>query len=307
MDDAKQILIFGEVLIDRFDNGIERRGGAPFNVAWHLRGFGEDPLFISRVGMDQDGRQLLEDMTNWNLQTVGIQLDDEKPTGYVSVFNQMTNPTFEIHTEVAYDFIDPALLDQPILQNEYELIYHGSLALRKPLSKSSFDTIINKHDKLPVFFDINLRPPWWNIELVEHYLHRTTILKCNVSELMSLAEHYYPQGVDSITASQKLLKSFKLESVIVTLGEDGAFLCDHESNLCQLAPEKINKVINSVGAGDAFSAVMILGKIHNWSPYLSIQRANIFAASICQIEGAVPDSIDFYEQFLDDWDKYGNK
>ena len=77
-------VIFGEVLFDHFPDGSRVLGGAPFNVAWHLRGFGANPLVISAVGGDSEGREVLERMTSWDLATDGIQTDEEHPTGRVT-------------------------------------------------------------------------------------------------------------------------------------------------------------------------------------------------------------------------------
>jgi fructokinase len=293
----KSLLIFGEVLIDKFDTGIERRGGAPFNVAWHLNGFKENPLFISRVGKDAPGQKLISDMESWNMPLTGIQKDIKRPTGYVSVKNRATNPEFEIHNNVAYDFIDPNEIDSSILNKHFDLIYHGSLALRNPLSRSAFEVILTQSKNVPVFFDVNLRPPWWDLKTIQNYMSRTNYLKCNETELKQLI----PDVEDSVEAAKILLKEFNLDVVIVTLGEKGAFICNSKDECFHAASEINEKIINSVGAGDGFSAVMILGIIHNWPAELALKRANQFASTICTIDGAVPDSKEFYRSFSKQW------
>ena len=80
----KRPVIFGEVLFDHFADGSRILGGAPFNVAWHLRGFNSNPLVISAVGDDAEGREILERMTSWDLMTHGVQVDRKHPTGRVT-------------------------------------------------------------------------------------------------------------------------------------------------------------------------------------------------------------------------------
>ena len=80
-----QPLIFGEVLFDRFPDGSEVLGGAPFNVAWHLQGFGLRPRLISRIGEDRAGRRVVEAMDRWGLDTAGVQRDLRRPTGAVDI------------------------------------------------------------------------------------------------------------------------------------------------------------------------------------------------------------------------------
>ncbi len=291
------ILIFGEVLIDQFDEDLKRRGGAPFNVAWHLQGFGESTLFISRVGRDSTGQQLLNDMKMWGMETGGIQQDDEKLTGFVSVTNQDAHPDFEIHSNVAYDYIDPDEIDESIVNNHPGMIYHGSLALRNKQSREALDKILSINKDFPVFFDVNLRPPWWNMLIIQQYMERCNFLKCNDEELMMIV----PYHNELLEAARDLLNKYKLDMVLVTQGDKGAFICHKDQRVYRISISKNVKVLNSVGAGDAFSAIMILGIIHNWPLNVTLERANHFAGVICQIDGAVPDSTELYQQLYNEW------
>jgi fructokinase len=106
---------------------------------------------------------------------------------------------------------------------------------------------------------------------------------------------------DAVEAARELRGRYDLESVIVTRGERGAFLCGRDGACLEAQPAAVGVLRSSVGAGDAFSAVMILGIIHDWPTETALRRANDFAASICGIEGAVPDSKEFYDGVLNDW------
>src|ERR1043165_1777468 len=104
-------LVFGEVLFDEFPDGSTRLGGAPLNVAWHLRGFGLDPLIVTRIGEDALGGLALERMRAAMIDTRGVQVDETRPTGRASVLQaDGEGPEFEIPGEQAYDFIDRDLL-----------------------------------------------------------------------------------------------------------------------------------------------------------------------------------------------------
>ena len=98
-------VLFGEVLFDRFPSGDVVLGGAPFNVAWHLQAFGLAPLFLSRVGDDDLGREVLSAMRSWGMETFGVQVDSEHPTGAVEVRIADDEPSYEILPEQAYDYI----------------------------------------------------------------------------------------------------------------------------------------------------------------------------------------------------------
>lgn len=150
--------IFGEVLFDCFEDGSRVLGGAPFNVAWHLQAFGCKPLLISRVGEDAMGREIRDTMLQWGMSAAGLQLDSGHASGEVQVSLQAGQPSFDIVADRAYDHIDAGSLPRI----NPSLIYHGTLALRNAESAAALNHLL-QHCQSPVFMDVNLRPPWWNL------------------------------------------------------------------------------------------------------------------------------------------------
>jgi fructokinase len=128
--------IFGEVLFDRFPDGRRVLGGAPFNVAWHLRAFGEDPWLVSRVGDDEDGATVRAAMRDWGMDASGLQTDPQLPTGRVQVSIEDGEPAYDIVCPAAWDAIEaPGRLESgPCC---CALLYHGSLALRRESSHAA--------------------------------------------------------------------------------------------------------------------------------------------------------------------------
>ena len=153
MVDSERPLIFGEVLYDCFPDGQAILGGAPFNVAWHLQGFGLAPLFISRVGDDALGRRVREAMHSHGMDTSGLQLDSAHPTGRVTITLSGGGHDFDITPDQAYDYIDrEALPSMP----ETALFYHGSLASRSPVSAQTL-AFLRRHYAGRCLVDVNLR------------------------------------------------------------------------------------------------------------------------------------------------------
>ena len=115
-------VIFGEVLFDRFPDGTSVLGGAPFNVAWHLKALGLGPLFVTRVGKDRLGGRILAAMEAWGMDTRGVQEDPDHPTGTVEVWVENGEPSYEIAMPSAWDLIDaeklPAADDPGILYHQ---------------------------------------------------------------------------------------------------------------------------------------------------------------------------------------------
>jgi len=275
---AGRPLIVGEVLFDVMPDGTRVLGGAPFNVAWHLEAFGLRPLMITRVGADESGDEVLAAMKTWGMDTSGMQRDDAHPTGRVQVDLQNGEPTFHILPDQAYDHIDGDLAVRSAAGAGFFLLYHGSLIERGEFSRLALDRLKNAFD-LPVFIDVNLRDPWWSREDVETSVGHARWVKLNESELGLLGDVSVP------AAAEVFRVDHGLDAVIVTRGGRGAVVVDSSSAHHAAPPEKVD-VVDTVGAGDAFSAVFILGLSNGWPTELTLERAIEFAAAVCRIPGA---------------------
>jgi len=179
-------LVIGEVLFDSFPDGHAVLGGAPFNVAWHLQGFGVSPLMVSSVGDDKHGERVLKIMQQWGMDTRAMQINSEHPTGQVTVSLQDGQPSYDICADQAYDHIrfEPivALLNQCKTQHQtFNLLYHGSLYTRTPAAQQTLQQLQASIDT-KTFVDVNLRPPWWSRDDVMRLLQKATWVKLNEDE-----------------------------------------------------------------------------------------------------------------------------
>jgi fructokinase len=259
-------VVFGEVLFDRFPDGRAVPGGAPFNVAWHLQAFGREPLMISRVGNDALGRNIRQAMEDWSMSLRGLQLDSQHPTGTVEVSIHADEPSYDIVDQRAYDFIDATSL--PPLP-ESGVLYHGSLALRNPVSRQALETLRRDGD-LAVFIDVNLRAPWWQRDVVLAMLQQARWAKLNADELACLCPEEDSLEVRADTLS--------------------------------IAPAQSTPVVDTVGAGDAFTSVLLLGLLRDWPMQQTLQRAQAFASAIVGVRGATVSDAGFYERICADWE-----
>ncbi|MDD5390296.1 MAG: carbohydrate kinase [Gallionellaceae bacterium] len=286
-------ILFGEVLFDRFPDGNEVLGGAPFNVAWHLRGFGENPLFISRVGDDDSGRQVRLAMTAWGMDCAGLQTDPAHPTGAVRIELIGGEPRFEILPDQAYDFI--YLADIPELERP-AFFYHGSLALRREESRTTLETLL-RHLDMPVFLDVNLRPPWWSKADILRWVARADWVKLNQNELELLA----PGQGDLTVRARQFLAQYDLRQLLLTRGEEGALALRAKGEDESVRPAAATQVVDTVGAGDSFTAVFLLGQLRGWPLAATLERAQSFASAIVGVRGATVADRAFYQRFLKDW------
>jgi fructokinase len=286
------IAIFGEVLFDRFEDGLDILGGAPFNVAWHLQAFQQSPLFISRIGQDQAGAKIQAAMQRWGMSQTALQIDTHYPTGAVEITLNNGEPDYQILANQAYDFIDAQLL--PAI--DCAVLYHGSLAVRQSVSNNALQTLINRHQG-KVFIDINLRQPWWNQTVVAELLARANWVKLNHQELQQLQT----EGDLLETKMRLFIQRYQLEVLVVTLGEQGALAIDVDGELLTVQPDSHQQVVDTVGAGDAFASVLLLGILKAWPLAVSLQRAQQFASALVGQRGATVSDLDFYQPFKAAW------
>lgn len=291
-------VIVGEVLFDCFPDGNAVLGGAPFNVAWHLQGFGLSPFMVSCVGGDEHGKHVLESMRDWRMDTRGIQVNNDYPTGEVAVTITDGHPSYDIKPDQAYDHIDAEQALKVMRNENYALLYHGSLITRTPQSRTMVDTLLNTM-VLPSFVDINLRPPWWTKEDVHTSLSQAAWVKLNESELLTIMEVDQDSTVSLFQYARDFMDKFQLDLVIVTQDERGAF-CVTKDDVISGAPVQAN-VVDTVGAGDAFSSVVIMGLIYDWPMSQTLERALQFAALICERQGATTMDRALYGSCLEQW------
>lgn len=295
----KRIRVFGEVLFDHLPTGEQVLGGAPFNVAWHLTAFGLAPALITRIGDDDGGTRILEAMRRWGMDTAEVQVDRRLPTGRVEVTIENGEPGYDIRADCAYDAIEPPR------SAGCDLLYHGSLAAR---SATSLATLRGLRGARPgkVFVDVNLRRPWWSPALVRELIQGADWVKLNREELGLLAGN---AGGDSPVeeksaveaAADGLLARYRLEALLLTCGESGANIALASGEHFAVRPSKSEAVVDTIGAGDAFAAVAILGLLEGWPPPELLARAQQFASVIVANRGATLRERSVYETLRRRW------
>jgi len=296
----KTVALFGEVLADIFpDQSV--LGGAPFNVARHLQAFGLHPVMISRTGNDALRDDLLREMDRLGMDKTGIQCDPTYPTGQVQVHMKDGGHSFEILPDQAYDHIHAGVTHMMIMSIKPELVYFGTLAQRGMESRLALDKFL-ADSKCPRFLDINLRSPWYNKHTVRRSLLRSDIVKMNEDELEIVSDYFKISGNTPLLKAEALLDQFELNCLLVTCGENGAWLINRLHEVFSTPPvENTQTMIDTVGAGDAFAAVFIIGLLNQWEMPVAMQRANQFAAALCGIRGGAPQNLDFYTPFKQAW------
>lgn len=294
MDELPTILVIGEILFDVFPT-YTRIGGAPFNFAYHLDKCGFPVHFVSRIGEDEYGQRVVKTLADRDFNAATIQHDEHHSTGIVDVtVDNEGIPEFDIVADVAYDHIQfDADVHQQIL-NRARLIYFGTLVQR---SREGFESVQqfleHRHPDAQCFYDINLRPNCYSESIIRKSLEHADVLKLNKDELHVCKKMFGYQEDDRAFITY-LMRQYRLSMLALTDGEHGSTLFSREDHL-SCAPYPVVSMVDTVGAGDGFAAMLAAGRLLNWPMASQLSRASEFASRICSIKGAIPDSTDFYD------------
>ena len=276
----KQVVSFGEVLWDVYPEG-KKLGGAPFNVAAHLTKLGTQGHIVTKVGMDTLGEEILTAIQDQNIETNYTQIDFNFQTGTVDVtLDKFGQPTYDIKKPVAWDFIHANLENLNLVQNCDGLIY-GSLACR---SERNIQTLKDLTDISPLnICDLNIRQNFYSKEILETLLTYSNILKVNIDEADLLSSFF---NLDNQTFYQALSDRFGIDLIIKTVGADGAEAY-HEGQVFRTKSVKV-KVIDTVGAGDAFLAAFVHHYLHGENIKTCLREGAKLGGFVATQSGAIP-------------------
>jgi fructokinase len=318
-------VLIGEALFDCFADA-HVPGGAPFNVARSLAAMiqlssdslaASAPTLITRVGTDANGKSLVQEARRCGVGASGFQFDAQLATGTVAIRMQGSAHEFHIAENCAWDAIDPAASIATAQQCRPSALYFGSLAQRGAKSRHAVAQLLEFAEQIGAvrYFDVNLRQSPSDIawrDIIEFSLQRADIVKVNEDELQQLFTWFTPGGFNAAAALSfndpafksalcKLLAQFKFQALIVTRGALGYVAFDGSGlALAQgYAPSAV--VVDTVGAGDAFTSALIFGHLQGWPLARTLACGNELAAAICTIRGAIPADLSFYQPYLQSW------
>ena len=289
------IVVIGEILIDIFQD-YQRIGGAPFNFAFHLRKLGFPVRFFTRVGNDRQGWRIIDMLIKNGFIEADIQIDCQHPTGTVHVaLDARGIPSFYIRTDVAYDHMNLNPTDIPDTGGA-DMIYFGSLLQRTDSSRRQVQRFLSRNTNIATrFCDINMRPPHVNVNAVAESLHHADLLKVNEEELAEI-QHAFDCPTDNDGVIPWVMETFKISALALTRGSRGSTFYSRDGRINSPSVSG-PPVVDTVGAGDGYAAILAAGCIRKIPWEETIRQASHFAARICGIPGAVPDDEKFYDDF----------
>ncbi|MBL3656222.1 carbohydrate kinase family protein [Fulvivirga sediminis] len=277
-----KILSFGEVLFDIIEEK-EYLGGAPLNFIAHIAQCGLSGYMYSKVGDDDLGNLALEKMRELRVSTQFVQQDEQHPTGTVNVTLTDGQPEYTIQRSVAYDFIR---YDSEVYKHHFDLIYFGSLAQRSDLSQITLKTLVEQNQFKHVFYDVNLRAEGYNRNIITHSMEMCTILKLNDGEVMVLSDLLFQHSLSMKKFCAYVSEQFGIGLILITAGEKGSYIYRH-GVLEFITGDKV-KVVDTVGAGDAFSAGFVYKFLKTGNALAASKTANSLGAFVASRQGAIP-------------------
>jgi fructokinase len=255
---------------------------------------------VTAVGRDLEGREILERMDRWGMDTSGVQAHPDRPTGRVTAHLAEGEPRYEIEPAQAYDDVKVERLPPFPTLAEASLLYHGTLALREEGSAEALSYLRRRLD-IRVLVDVNLRAPWWDRALTLHRVRGSDWLKVNREEAGLLGGGPVSTEGELKSTAESLRDEVEVGTLVVTLGSGGVLGLDERGTARCGAPD-LGEIVDTVGAGDAFSAVLLVGMHRGWPMDLLLRRAADFAAELCQVRGAIPSDPGLYARYLRRWE-----
>jgi fructokinase len=274
----------GEILWDLLPDG-PRPGGAPFNFTFHCHQLGHEAVMVSRVGADERGRTLRETVHSLGLSDAHIQQDADHATGTVVVAVAADGqPAFTITPDTAYDFLSWNA-DLETLGRRAQAVCFGTLAQRHPTARETIRRLVAAAGNALVIYDVNLRQHFYDRDRIETSLRSARWVKLNDDELTVLTDLL---GLTAATTSARLkeLRRYGPELVCLTRGAAGCLVQTSDEEIA--APGVAVRVVDTVGAGDAFTAGLLVAVLEGRSLAEAAAFANRLAARVAGAAGGTP-------------------
>jgi fructokinase len=285
---GRRILSIGEILWDLFPDG-ERFGGAPANFACHAAIQGNQVSMFSAVGHDTHGDEARRILEAYGTDCSLVQSSQVAATGMVSVqVDALGRPRFVIHEDCAWDQIVWSQELESCI-DQFDAIYFGTLAQRSTVTRETIRKTVARSKQKGILrvFDVNLRSPFFNDMIIRDSIEQASILKLSDEELGRVAAACnIPSQLDDESKLKQLLNQYDLELVAMTRGPDGAVFISKFEMIVE--PGIPTFVVDTVGAGDSFTAALVTGWLRGDSIASTARFACETASATCSHRGAIP-------------------
>ena len=288
-----RVTAIGEILFDVYPKS-KTLGGASFNFIFHVIKLTGNGNFVSRIGQDTNGKEILKFIAENNLPGDFIQTDPIHPTGEsIALLDNNKVPTWQIKTGTAYDYIEKNDEVEKLINEKTDCLYFGTLAQRNITTRETIHHFFNRDKKY--FCDLNIRQNFYTTDLIRDCINACNVLKLNIEELQLVNTLLLDKNFDTYETPKRLINEYSIDRLCVTYGDQGAVIFEgSQSSNYRL---KVDNVIDTVGAGDAYAAVFCIGYLNGWNIEKTNELASKFAGEIVRINGAIPNDSALYNKY----------
>lgn len=294
------VICIGEILWDLLPCG-PQLGGAPANVAVMLNALGDKGTLVSSVGKDSFGQRAIEALQQRTLNPEYISVDSNHVTGTVSVLlNQDGVATYDIHENVAWDHL-AMKKSLVLLAQSVDAVCFGTLAQRNMETRETIRAFLERTTPTCVrVFDANLRPPYFTPEVIHWSLEHASIVKMNHEEVAYIADYAGAPALhsDAKQLAYHLLEKFPIELVAITRGSNGSLIVTRHE--CFDHPGIAANVVDTIGAGDAFTAALTHYYLRHASVRILSEAGNRWGSWVAGQLGGMPEAPEPVRRYLDD-------
>ena len=283
----------GEALVDCFADH-EHVGGAPLNLAAHAHALLSElngrAVVASAVGTDELGQQILTELRGFGIDPSFLSVDPVHPTGRVDVaIDGLGQPLYRFQSDVAWDHLEWSE-NWHALATKCDAVSFGTLSQRTPASRNAITRFLETANQAIRLYDVNLRQDFYTREVVQRSFELASAVKLNVDELSiicQLLDIEGPSGIDP--AIRMLMARYDLEWLALTQGPRGTILFTSDGRYEAAVPTyERHGGADSVGAGDACGAGLLVGALVGWPYERWVALANSMGSFVASRPGAIP-------------------
>lgn len=252
----KKIVAFGEVVWDVLPGG-RVLGGTPLNMAFRCNSFGEESVLLSRLGYDNSGNDVLDELERLGISDKNIQIDDEFPTGTINItFDEKNESHYEVVQDVAFDHIEFSAEALKLARNT-DCLFYGLLPQRFGISKNTLRELLKESPDSIHFFDLKLFEHFFNKKVVENLLFSSNIVRIKEKEIAFLEKELEINRSENLKEfGASLAEKYKLDIVLITRGAAGVFAFHKTEGVFYDTGYKI-EMVDNIGSGVAFLAAFL--------------------------------------------------
>ncbi len=249
-------MAFGEIVWDILPGG-RVLGGTPLNMAFRCNSFGEESVLLSRLGYDNSGNDVLDELEKLGISDKNIQIDDEFPTGTINItFDEKNESHYEVVQDVAFDHIEFSAEALKLARNT-DCLFYGLLPQRFGISKNTLRELLKESPDSIHFFDLKLFEHFFNKKVVENLLFSSNIVRIKEKEIAFLEKELELNRSENLEIfGASLAEKYKLDMVLITRGASGVFAFHKTKGVFYDAGYEI-EMVDNIGSGVAFLAAFL--------------------------------------------------